>query len=136
MRKMRTAVCFALLAAMLLGLCACGASPAELTPQTPAPTPTEPPERYRYVIEEIPTPDWVVSFGKCAVAGDSFVFTAETAQGMSVVSFDTHTEEFKRHDIDTSMLANPHYLLISATEDSVWLYGYDCLTEVEGMLCM
>lgn len=104
--------------------------------QTPAPTPTEPPEYYRYVAEEISTPDWIVSVGKCAVAGDSVVFTAETAQGMSVVSFDTHTEEFKRYDIDTSMLANPYYLRISATEDSVWLYGYDCLTEVEEMLCI
>ena len=73
MRKLRKQVCLALLAAMLLGLCACGASPAEPMPTataapataepTAAPTPetvaTARPTVPGYVAAEIPNPDWV-----------------------------------------------------------------------------
>ena len=122
--------------AMLLGLCACGATPTQPTPTpsaapataepTAAPTP-ELSEKLRetvlgYAAEEIPTPAWIQELGVCDIYNDTFYMAANTDSGAGVVSFDTRTEQFHKYDVDVSALHNPHINAISVAENSIWLY--------------
>ena len=146
MRKLRMQVCLALLAAMLLGLCACGTSPAEPTPiatavpATAEPTPastqelTEKPRETvpGYIAAEIPNPDWVKSWGLCDIYNDTFYIAAKTNDGApAVASFDTHTEEFTRIDITVSDLHNPYIYRVSAAADTLWLLVFENQTQEE-----
>ena len=143
---MRKQVCLALLAIMLLGLCACGASPAEPAPTatavpataepTTAPTP-EPTKKPRetvpgYIASEIPNPDWVKYWGECDIYNDTFYIAARTTDGVpAVAAFDTRTEEFTRIDVVSGDLHNPSIYCISAAADTLWLLVNETLTQEE-----
>lgn len=143
MKNLRKHVCLALLAAMLLGLCACGASPAEPTPTataapataepTAAPTPetvaTARPTVPGYIASEIPNPDWVERFYTADVYGDKFYLQTKTTDGMPAVAvFDTLTDTFSRIDINLDGLHNPVIGEISAAENTLWLFVYETET--------
>lgn len=146
MRKLRTAVRFALLAAMLLGLCACGASPAESAPTAtaapataaptaePTPEPTKKPRETvpGYIAFDIPNPDWVKYWGACDVYNDTFYIAASTTDGaLAVAAFDTRTEEFTRIDIAFGELHNPAICRVSVAADTLWLLVDEALTQEE-----
>ena len=146
MRKLRKQVCIALLAAMLLGMCACGASTAVPTPtataapETAEPTasPTaEPSEKPRetvpgYIASEIPNPDWVKYWGDCDIYNDTFYIAATTMDGAPAVAvFDTRTDEFTRIDITVGDLHNPAIYRISAAADTLWLLAQETQTAEE-----
>lgn len=134
MKKLRKHVCLALLAAVLLGLCACGASPTEPTPTaapataeptaapTPMPAATARPTALGYAAEEVLTPAWIQELGACDIYNDTFYIAANTDSSAGVVSFDTRTEQFHKYDVDVRALHNPHINAISVVEDSIWLY--------------
>ena len=89
MKNLRKHVCLALLAAMLLGLCACGASPAEPTPTptaapataeptaapTPMPAATARPTALGYAAEEVLTPAWIQELGACDIYRAIYIMT-------------------------------------------------------------
>lgn len=123
-----------LAAAVLLGLCACGASPTEPTPTaapataeptaapTPMPAATARPTALGYAAEEVLTPAWIQELGACDIYNDTFYIAANTDSSAGVVSFDTRTEQFHKYDVDVRALHNPHINAISVVEDSIWLY--------------
>lgn len=146
MRKLRKQVCLALLAAMMLRLCACGASPAEPVPTaaatlataesttTPTAEPTKKPRETvpGYIASEIPNPDWVKYWGACDVYNDTFYIAARTTDGApAVAAFDTRTEEFTRIDIALGELHNPDIYRVSVAEDTLWLLVEEALTQEE-----
>ena len=138
MRKLRKQVCLALLAAMLLGLCACGASPAEPTPTptaaapTPEPAATARPTVPGYIASEIPNPDWVKYWGDCDIYNDTFYIAAMTKDGApAVAAFDTRTDEFTKIDITVGDLHNPVIYRMSAAADTLWLLAQETQTAEE-----
>lgn len=146
MRKLRKQVCLALLAAMLLGLCACGASPAEPTPTptaapataeptaapTPEPAATARPTVPGYIASEIPNPDWVKYWGDCDIYNDTFYIAAMTKDGApAVAAFDTCTDEFTKIDITVGDLHNPVIYRMSAAADTLWLLAQETQTAEE-----
>lgn len=146
MRKLRKQVCLALRAAMLLGLCACGASPAEPTPTptaapataeptaapTPEPAATARPTVPGYIASEIPNPDWVKYWGDCDIYNDTFYIAAMTKDGApAVAAFDTRTDEFTKIDITVGDLHNPVIYRMSAAADTLWLLAQETQTAEE-----
>lgn len=145
MRKLRKLACLILLAAMLPGLCACGASPAASTPTVtaapaadeaaaPTPTATEKPRETvpGYIASEISNPDWVKRWGVCDIYNDTFYIAAATADGVpAVAAFDTRTEEFTRIDIALGELHNPSIYRVSVAADTLWLLMDEALTQEE-----
>ena len=146
MRKLRKGLCFVLLAVMLLGLCACGASPDEPAPTAtaapmaaepaaaPTPEPTSTPRETvpGYIAAEIPNPDWVKNWGACDIYNDTFYIAATTKDGApAVAAFDTRTEEFTRIDFAASELHNPYIYRVSVTADTLWLLVVETPTHEE-----
>ncbi len=144
MRKLRKQVCLALLAAVLLGLCACGASPTEPTPTTapataeptaaptPEPAATARPTVPGYIASEIPNPDWVKYWGDCDIYNDTFYIAAMTKDGApAVAAFDTRTDEFTKIDITVGDLHNPVIYRMSAAADTLWLLAQETQTAEE-----
>lgn len=146
MRKLRKQACLALLAAMLLGLCACGTSPDEPAPTVTAVPVTDEPsaapaqeliEKPRetvpgYIASEIPNPDWVKNLGVCDIYNDTFYIAAKTKDGApAVAAFDTRTEEFTRIDITVSDLHNPYIFRVSVAADTLWLLVLEAQTQEE-----
>ena len=146
MKNLRKHVCLALLAAMLLGLCACGASPAEPTPTptaapataeptaapTPEPAATARPTVPGYIASEIPNPDWVKYWGDCDIYNDTFYIAAMTKDGApAVAAFDTRTDEFTKIDITVGDLHNPVIYRMSAAADTLWLLAQETQTAEE-----
>lgn len=144
MKNLRKQVCLALLAAMLLGLCACGASPAKPTPTvapttaeptaapTPTPAATARPTVPGYVASEIPNPDWVKYWGDCDIYNDTFYISATSMDGApAVAAFDTRTDEFTRIDITVGDLHNPVIYRVSAAADTLWLLAQETQTAEE-----
>lgn len=144
MRKLQKKACLALLAAMLLGLCACGAGPSEPTPTAtaapatadptaaPTPAPTARPTVPGYVASEIPSPDWVKRLYAADVYGDKLYMPTQTKDGAPVVAvFDTLTDTFSRIDIDLEGLHNPYLSDVSVAESTLWLYVYEIKTPEE-----
>ena len=132
-----------LAAAMLLGLCACGASPAEPMPTataapataeptatpTPEPAATARPTVPGYVAAEIPNPDWVKYWGDCDIYNDTFYIAAMTKDGApAVAAFDTRTDTFSRIEPNLDGLHNPVITDVSAVENTLWLYVYETKT--------
>lgn len=76
-----------LAAAVLLGLCACGASPTEPTPTaapataeptaapTPMPAATARPTALGYAAEEVLTPAWIQELGACDIYRAIYIMT-------------------------------------------------------------
>lgn len=146
MRKLRKLLCFALLAAMLLGLCACDASSNEPVPTaTAAPVTAEPSaapmreltEKPRetvpgYIASEISNPYWVKNWGACDIYNDTFYIAAKTTDGApAVAAFDTRTEEFTRIDLMVSDLHNPSIYRVSVAADTLWLLVLETQTQEE-----
>lgn len=85
-----------------------------------------------YAAEEIPSPDWVLDFGVCDIYNETFYIAAAAADGgAAVAGFDTRTEQFERYDIDVGTLHNPHTSIISAAENSLWLFIFESWTAEE-----
>ncbi len=153
MKNLRKHVCLALLAAMLLGLCACGATPTQPTPAAtaapataeptaaPTPTPAAPtptpaatarPTVPGFIASEIPNPDWVKRWGDCEIYNDTFYIAATATDGApAVAAFDTRTDEFTRIDITVSDLHNPFIYRVSAAADTLWLLAQETQTAEE-----
>lgn len=129
-----------LAAAVLLGLCACGASPTEPTPTaapataeptaapTPMPAATARPTALGYAAEEVLTPAWIQELGACDIYNDTFYIAANTDSSAGVVSFDTRTEQFHKYDVDVRALHNPHINAIRCGGFNLALYcrAVDC----------
>lgn len=133
-----------LAAAVLLGLCACGASPTEPTPTaapataeptaapTPMPAATARPTVPGYIASEIPNPDWVKYWGDCDIYNDTFYIAAMTKDGApAVAAFDTRTDEFTKIDITVGDLHNPVIYRMSAAADTLWLLAQETQTAEE-----
>lgn len=133
-----------LAAAVLLGLCACGASPTEPTPTaapataeptaapTPMPAATARPTALGYIASEIPNPDWVKYWGDCDIYNDTFYIAAMTKDGApAVAAFDTRTDEFTKIDITVGDLHNPVIYRMSAAADTLWLLAQETQTAEE-----
>lgn len=141
--KCSRAIAALLLLTMIFSLCACGeessphANPTptpvqDVTPATATPAPTERPTETGYIATEIAAPDWVKKWYSCDIANDTFYIGTDTTDGgLAVTAFDTVAEEYHRYDIDAQGLHNAKTFYISAADNSLWVYVYECRTEEE-----